>query len=96
MKIYPTEMTLTAYDIGHKGYFNVDAMLKDRCINVTEGLTIRLSAEEIERDNYGAFKIEVTPDHSIYYERTKPESSGTEGLMFKVTFDLKAEWTATY
>lgn len=95
-KLYPTEMTLTAYGLGHKGHFNVDAMLKDRCINVVEGLTIRLNAEEIEKENYGAFKIEVKEDHSIHYERIKPETRDTEGLTFKVIFDLKAEWAATY
>jgi hypothetical protein len=93
---YPTEMTLVAYEFGHKGHFNVDGMLKDRGINVTEGLTIRLNAEEIEQDNRHAFKTRVTEDNAIHYERIKPENSDNEGLTFKVVFDLKAEWTATY
>lgn len=94
--LYPIEMTLVAYKLGHQGHFNVDGMLKDRGINVTEGLTIRLNAEEIEQDNGHAFKIRVTEDNAIHYERTKPEKSDNEGLTFKVAFDLKAEWAATY
>ena len=93
---YPIEMTLVAYKLGHQGHFNVDAMFKDRGIQLTDGLTIRLNAEEIEQDNYGAFKIRVTEDNVIHYERIKPETSDTEGLTFKVSFDLRAEWTATY
>ncbi|MNN92051.1 hypothetical protein D3C81_2102630 [compost metagenome] len=84
-------MTLIV-EVGHRGHFCVDSLLKDRGLAVTDGLTVRLIADEIIRDNYGNYDIKVELDNSIHYERKTAPTMGNEMLQFTVYFDLKVDW----
>lgn len=77
-------------EVGAKGSFNIDKLLKDRLIDVTPALTVSIDMEAARKENDG-YDL-VNNENTIEYTRKYPGETGKGVIRLVLDFSRPLTW----